>query len=812
MNEYKLKDANLFLKNGEYAKALEIYEGLKLDAFYDKLINLNIRKCKSKLENIGPESSSRIIDDTFKGFGIIKNNPLISIIIVSYNSRADLVQLFPTISSQTYQNVEIILLENGEENNEDLCRQFFQRYKYLSADNIGFAEGNNYCYENSSGEFIALVNPDTRLEEGFLQEMIDCIRLDESAAVVAPKIYFYEKYISVTIECDIDEDFSVDISNFIECLKYKKFFVRAGFATGNTIKSDKGLIKLDVPHPSNYSVIDIGFLSFNDFTKVKVTIGYQWNIQILKNDENLKFNFDANTYGSARYIVNNAGSGVDPNGKLFDRGFGEYEDGKYLSKVYLSAFCGCAALIRRAALINRKIFREEFFAYYEDSELSWWIQKNGYKILYCPTAVVYHRHSESTEENSPLWNTLVNRSFLIYNYFTESIENTPFLEFEYQENLISPLILSRLRKYDDNIKKGLIKNNKRMQLCIYDSYFYSMGGGEKHALDIASLFQDSHEVYLASEVDFDIDNLAKYFGIDISKCKKIISTRIDVAFTGKFDVFVNSTFHSNLISVAKKSYYVVSFPHKHVTEDVKNSYTFLHNSEFTSGWAKKFWGIHNSSIIYPLIGYSTHPDYLNGSKKNKQMISVGRLTSEGHCKNHHLIIKAYKLAVNSGCLSGDWRLLIFGSCDLNNKIAYDYYKMLTQISEGYNISININLSRNDLNDAYANSFIYIHAAGLGVDKEEPEKHEHFGITPHEAMRHGCMPIVYEIGGPADQIINLHHSDKFDSVESLSDSIFKASLQFENSSLICEEVKAFAKNRESETERRVLKLVSEVIAN
>jgi glycosyltransferase involved in cell wall biosynthesis len=313
-----------------------------------------------------------------------------------------------------------------------------------------------------------------------------------------------------------------------------------------------------------------------------------------------------------------------------------------------------------------------------------------------------------------------------------------------------------------------------------------MGGGEKHALDVAALLQDKFEVYLASEVDFDINFMQSYFGINIDKCKKIISTRIDTHFTSKFDIFINSTFHSNLKSAAKYSFYIVSFPHKHIDKNIIDKYHFLHNSTFTNRWANEYWGVHRSSLVLPIIGYAGLEAPKNIEKK-KLLLSVGRLTSEGHCKNHHLIIQAYKSAIDRNLLKADWELIIAGSCDISDRPAMEYYNLLLGLSAGYNIRVEINIERSTLENFYKNAFIYIHATGLGLPQDQPEKHEHFGIAPHEAMRFGCYPIVYELGGPAEQVSGFKNTRTFNNLTQLAEVLSNVSSEFLQKRCLAEEI-------------------------
>lgn len=749
-----------------------------VQGFDDNKSVLISRKPSNKSALNGIVELTGVAGEKFSGFGVVDHYPLISIIIVSFNSGKDLVKLFSSLVEQTYSNFELILLENGLENTEVLCQEFFNGYKYIRLDNVGFAQGNNEAAKYAKGEFIALVNPDTILDKDCIREMVDNIRQDENTAIVAPKIYFYEKFVRLTLNSD--HEFSFDLDSLLSQLDYKKFFLRVGELKERNIFSKHKQTVIDIAHGVIGGLVNINIYSQKKMTYVKAGLGYSEDIFISKPSSNINVDlrFSEKTLSSARYIVNNAGSGIHETGQTYDVGFGEYDDGRFFSKTYLSAFCGCVALIRVSAVLDRKIFISELFAYYEDSELSNWITNKNYRILYCPSAVVFHKHSESTQEKSITWNALVGRSNKIYKWvcgFSDSFEPTTY------NDKLDVVLKEKLEKYDESIslvenKSLLYSLGQTKTLCIYNSYFNSKGGGEKHALDFAERLQDKYDVYLVSEKDFDMNALSNYFNVDLSKCRKLICTRVDTYFSSKFNVFINSTYRSNLVPASNTdAYYIVSFPHKDMLSTLKKKYTFLHNSKFTKSWALRYWGKHRSKIILPILDRSNADQYkpVPAIGIEKVILSVGRFTSGGHCKNHHYIAEAFKLAKKNG-LGREWRLVIVGSCDFNNKIALDYYNMLQTISQKCDISINANVSYDQLLHFFNSASIYVHAAGLGVDRDKPDLHEHFGITVHEAMKNKCFPIVYGVGGPAEQVEGLEFSSIFSDLNGLQEEILNVS--------------------------------------
>ncbi len=109
-----------------------------------------------------------------------------------------------------------------------------------------------------------------------------------------------------------------------------------------------------------------------------------------------------------REVFDSTGDYLLPNAlKVVTRGSGEHDTGQYdQAEECFSARAG-AALYRRTMLddiaVRGDYFASRFFAYVEDTDLSVRARLRGWKIMYAPKAVVYHKVSATTKKMSILF-------------------------------------------------------------------------------------------------------------------------------------------------------------------------------------------------------------------------------------------------------------------------------------------------------------------------------------------------------------------------------------------------------------------------
>jgi GT2 family glycosyltransferase len=120
----------------------------------------------------------------------------VSVVIVNYNGRQYLGELLASLARQVKPADEVILVDNASsDGSAAYVRQQFPWVNVVELrDNVGFAEGNNIGVARSRGQYIALLNNDTIVDERWLTELVRALEADDGIGAVVPKIYKAHAY------------------------------------------------------------------------------------------------------------------------------------------------------------------------------------------------------------------------------------------------------------------------------------------------------------------------------------------------------------------------------------------------------------------------------------------------------------------------------------------------------------------------------------------------------------------------------------------------------------------------------------------
>lgn len=117
--------------------------------------------------------------------------PLVSVIIVNWNGGKVFDNCLKTLKYLDYPRWELIVVDNGSTDGSQLLPR---NYKLIqNKKNVGFAPANNQGVKVARGEYILLLNNDTKVPKDFLTLMVEKMESDKSIGAMQPKIKLMDK-------------------------------------------------------------------------------------------------------------------------------------------------------------------------------------------------------------------------------------------------------------------------------------------------------------------------------------------------------------------------------------------------------------------------------------------------------------------------------------------------------------------------------------------------------------------------------------------------------------------------------------------
>jgi GT2 family glycosyltransferase len=114
----------------------------------------------------------------------------VSVILVGYNSWSYLQTCLASLKASLTDNDEAIVVDNGSgDDTVALIRQNFSWVRVISAsENTGFGGGNNRGAQTARGNYLAFLNPDTTVEPGWLEALVETLETDLTIGLATSKI------------------------------------------------------------------------------------------------------------------------------------------------------------------------------------------------------------------------------------------------------------------------------------------------------------------------------------------------------------------------------------------------------------------------------------------------------------------------------------------------------------------------------------------------------------------------------------------------------------------------------------------------
>lgn len=109
------------------------------------------------------------------------NKIVATIVIVTYRSENEIEDCINSLLSQSFKAYEIIVVDNSPDDNtvSVIKKHFPFIYLIVNRNNLGYGAGNNIGVTFAHGEYIVILNPDTVVDQNWLEELLNPIVANE---------------------------------------------------------------------------------------------------------------------------------------------------------------------------------------------------------------------------------------------------------------------------------------------------------------------------------------------------------------------------------------------------------------------------------------------------------------------------------------------------------------------------------------------------------------------------------------------------------------------------------------------------------
>ena len=123
------------------------------------------------------------------------NTPLVTVIVVSYNTRDYTVKAMETaLNSKGFKpgEIEVIMIDNNSpDDSVAFTKKNLPEVRVIAnKENRGFGGGNNQAADLAKGKYLLLLNPDAFLEPDSLRIMVDIMEKRQDVVSVGPQLRF----------------------------------------------------------------------------------------------------------------------------------------------------------------------------------------------------------------------------------------------------------------------------------------------------------------------------------------------------------------------------------------------------------------------------------------------------------------------------------------------------------------------------------------------------------------------------------------------------------------------------------------------
>lgn len=303
--------------------------------------------------------------------------PTVGVVVLNWNAPHLTAACLDALEETDYpsERLQLVCVDNGSlDGSVALLRRRFPHLDLrCNGANLGFAEGCNRAMRDLDGvDAVALVNNDAVVDPGWLRPLVAALG-DPSVGAVAPKMLLAGDYVEIPLDAPV--------GSVVEQVEVDGADVTDRCLPGEAV---------DVV-PDRVVPLEVHLRAGADATVVVPAAPGASRLSVrLRTPDGRDVEVSAEVRERHRRI-NNLGTGLTEHFEGYELRHGDRDSDDLESGETVTGFCGGAVLLRRELLCDVGFFDPRFFAYYEDTDLSWRARRRGWRIVTAPESVIHHQ-------------------------------------------------------------------------------------------------------------------------------------------------------------------------------------------------------------------------------------------------------------------------------------------------------------------------------------------------------------------------------------------------------------------------------------
>ena len=164
----------------------------------------------------------------------MSSKPVVSIIVPVYNIEQYLDECIRSLVQQTYQNIEIILVDDGSTDaSSDICDSYAKKYKHVKVrhqKNKGVSSARNAGIKAAKGEWIIFADGDDEMSSDAVDTLVNTAIKTEADCVSGNFVSYSDSHAVSVVSTSPEKIVLVDREEALKNLLYQRQIANAPFA------------------------------------------------------------------------------------------------------------------------------------------------------------------------------------------------------------------------------------------------------------------------------------------------------------------------------------------------------------------------------------------------------------------------------------------------------------------------------------------------------------------------------------------------------------------------------------------------------